>query len=381
MTKNDVYRRLAEHLSRLGMGYPVREALVDILKETFSPLEAEAALAIPTRPTPLEPVAVDEIAKRTDLTRAVLAEVLEGLDRKGLLYSAKLADGQRGYALHQVGFGFPQTYHWKGEDTPQARKMASLTARYFNREVTREAFSPSETKPYRYIPVSKTVPVSVQAVYPVHMMEDVIGKARLIAVAHCPCRIAFRLAGKGCDHPTEVCMKFNDMARYVIEKGLAKEISREEALEIVKRTEEEGLVHFVDNAEGEVQHNCNCCGCACWNVGSIRRRKIPRDLLMATYFIRSTDENLCTGCGECVAVCPVQALKLEGDLPLLDEAWCIGCGVCATVCASGAVQIKVRPERTGALPAKTFRDLHQKIKEEKGNPLTRIPSTYEPNNS
>jgi ferredoxin len=366
MGSENIYSRLAEHLSRLGMGYPVREDLVILLKEVFSPLEAEVALAIPSRPIPLEPVAVDEIAKGTDMNREELVEVLEGLDQRGLLYSAIMEEGEKGYALHQVGFGFPQTFHWKGEDTSQARKMASLTAKYFNRQVTREAFSPSETKPYRYIPVSRTVPAGLQAVYPSHMMEDVVRKARLIAVAHCPCRIAFRLAGKGCDHPTEVCMKFDAMARYVIDKGLAKEISGDEAMEIVRKSEEAGLVHFVDNAAGDIQHTCNCCGCACWNVGSIRRRKIPRDVLMATYFIRITDESLCTGCGECVDICPVQAVTLEGGIPVIEEAWCIGCGACATVCATGAVQIRIRPDKSAALPASTFRELHEKIREEKG---------------
>jgi Fe-S-cluster-containing hydrogenase component 2 len=368
MTTESVYARLAEHLSCLGMGYPVREDLVVILKEVFSLPEAEAALAIPNRPIPLEPVGVDEIAKGTNMARENLVKVLEGLDQKGLLYSAVMEGGEKGYALHQVGFGFPQTFHWKGEDTPQARKMALLTAKYFNRQVTREAFSSSGTKPYRYVPVSRTVQAGIQTVYPFHMMEDVVRKAQLIAVAHCPCRIAFRLAGKGCDHPTEVCMKFNAMARYVIDKKLAREVSGEEAMEIVRKSEEAGLVHFVDNAAGDVQHNCNCCGCACWNVGSIRRRKIPRDALMATYFLRVTDEDLCSGCGECADICPVQAVKLEGGMPVLEEAWCIGCGVCATVCATGAVQIKVRPDKSAYLPVSTFRELHEKIRREKRNP-------------
>jgi NAD-dependent dihydropyrimidine dehydrogenase PreA subunit len=365
MTRDDVYTKLAEHLSHLGMGYPVREDLVIILREMFNPVEAEVALAIPSRPVPLEPVSVDEIGRGTGLKRPALEKVLESLARRGLLYSGETESGEMGYALHQVGFGFPQTFYWKGEDTPQARNMARLTAKYFSRQVTREAFSPSETKPYRYIPVSRTVPKALQAVYPFHMMKNVIERAGLIALAHCPCRVAYRLAGKGCDHPTEVCMKFNDMARYVIDRKFAREISKEEALEIVKKSEEAGLVHFVDNAEGDVQHNCNCCGCACWNVGSIRRRKIPRDVLMATYFMRATDQGLCTGCGECVEICPVQAVRLEGEISVVDEDWCIGCGVCANVCPTGAVQIKCRAGKTGELPAKLFKELHEKIREEK----------------
>jgi NAD-dependent dihydropyrimidine dehydrogenase PreA subunit len=365
MAVDDLYEKLAEHLSYLVMGYPVREDLVNILREMFNPVEVEVALAVPNRPIPLEPISLDEIQKGIGLESRALEEVLESLARRGLLYSGETESGEKGYALHQVGFGFPQTFHWKGEDTPEARKMARLTAKYFNRQVTREAFSPSETKPYRYIPVGKTVPTELQAVYPFHMMRNVIEKAGVIALAHCPCRIAYRLAGKGCDHPTEVCMKFNDMARYVIDRRFAREISKQEALEIIKKTEEAGLVHFVDNAEGDIQHNCNCCGCACWNVGSIRRRKIPRDVLMATYFIRATDEDLCTACGECLEICPVQAVKLEGNVLVVDEDWCIGCGVCATVCPSGAVQIKARAGKTGELPAKHFKELHEKIREEK----------------
>jgi len=366
MRQKDVYQRLAEHLSNLGMGYPFREDLVAILKENFSEQEAEVALAIPTRPVPLQPVEVDEIQKGIALPGEKLLDILEDLSRRGLLYSATTDKGEKGFALQQVGFGFPQTFFWKNEDTPHARKMAAMTAKYFSRTVTQEAFSGPATKPYRYIPVGRTIPTSKQAIFPHEMMERVIEKAEVIAVAHCACRVAYRLAGRGCEHPTEVCMKFNDMARYVIDKEFAREISKQEALELITKSEEAGLVHFVDNAEGEIMHNCNCCGCACWNVGSMRRRKIPRDALMATYFMRDTDKDACTGCGACVEICPVQALQMEEDLPVVDEAWCIGCGVCATVCPADAVVIKVREDKKGTAPASNFTELHQRIRQEKG---------------
>jgi ferredoxin len=366
MATEDVCAKLAEHLSCLGMGYPFGDALLDILRENFTPAEAQVALAIPNKVVPLDPVSVDEILKAVSLPRDDLVRILDHLAEKGLLYSGKTEEGEKGYALHQVGFGFPQTFFWTGQDTPHARKMATLTAKYFNRKVTREAFSPSETKAYRYIPIGRTIEPSKQAVLPLHMMEKTVQEANRLAVAHCSCRIVYRLAGKGCNHPTEVCLKFNDMAQYVIDRGFAREITKEEALQIIRKSEEAGLVHFVDNAEGNIQHNCNCCGCACWNVGSIRRRKIPRDVLMATYFIRETDEEACTGCGACAEICPVEAVKLEGDVPVVDKDWCIGCGVCSTVCPVDAVKISLRPEKTGRLPAATFRDLHEMIRKEKG---------------
>lgn len=365
MTTEDIYQKLGEHLSQLGMGYPMREDLIQILRENFTPKEAEVALAIPNKVIPLEPVRVDEILSGADISREELVKILESMAEKGLLFSAMTEDGEKGYALHQVGFGFPQTFFWQGKDTPEGRKMALLTAKYFNRKVTREAFSPSDTKPYRYVPVGRTLETGMQAVYPHHLMESVIEQADVFALCHCSCRVAYRLAGKECEHATEVCMKFNDMARYVIDRGFGREITKEEAREIVKQTEEAGLVHFVDNTQGDVQHNCNCCGCACWNVGSIKRRKIPRDVLMAVYFTRKTDEDECTGCGDCVEACPVEALKLEGDFPAVDLEWCIGCGVCGTVCPNEAVRIVLRPDRSGDLPAPNFRKLHETIRGEK----------------
>jgi Fe-S-cluster-containing hydrogenase component 2 len=350
------------------MGYPCREDLIDILKENFTEKEAAVALAIPNTVIPLRPVGVEEIEKSMDLPREELLGILNHLAEKGLIYSGKMENGAMGYALHQVGFGFPQTFFWKGDDTPHARKMAALTAKYFNRKVTREAFSSgSDPKPYRYIPVKRSLEVSRQAVLPWHMMEKVIGDAKRVAVAHCACRMAYRLAGKSCKHPTEVCLKFNDMANYVIERGFAREITKEEALRLVSKAEEAGLVHFVDNAEGEIQHNCNCCGCACWNVGNIRRRKIPRDTLMATYFIRRTSAGECSGCGACAEICPVDAVKVEAGSAVVDEEWCIGCGVCSIVCATGAISIVPRPDKPGRLPAASFRELHEMILKRKGS--------------
>jgi NAD-dependent dihydropyrimidine dehydrogenase PreA subunit len=362
----DIYQQLADHLSSLGMGYPPNEDLEEILRGNFSPGEAEVALALPTRVIPLQPAGIDDIMEAVHLPRAELEDILESLSQKGLLFSGKTKNGKKGYALQQVGFGFPQTFFWKGENTPHARNMATLVAKYFNRKVTREAFGPAETKPFRYIPVGETIEFDIQAVYPYHMMEHVVQQVKVIAVAHCPCRMTAYLRGRGCEHPTEVCIKFDELAEYVIERELAREITKEEALKIIRGSGQARLVHFVDNAIGGIKHTCNCCGCACWNVGSIKRRKIPRDSIMATYFIRETDEDECTGCGECVEVCPVDAVTMEGDFPTVDEKWCIGCGVCVAKCPTTAAQLKLRPDKVDHMPAPDFKKLHERILEERG---------------
>jgi len=363
----DVYEKLAFHLSTLGMGLPYREELVDILRENFSSIEAEVALALPTKVIPLQPVGVDDIIDKVDLPREELVDILEGLAGRGLLYSGRTKEGEKGYALIQSGFGFPQIFHWKGERTPYAEKMAEMVGNYYKTKIGDEIYGndKTRTKEYRYIPVHESIEVAPQGVYDYEMMESVIQRARVITVVHCPCRMAEQLQGRGCDHLMEVCLKFDDMAEYLIERGFGREITKAEALEIIKKSEEDGLVHFVDNAQGDVKHNCNCCGCCCWNVGPIRRRRIPRDLMIATYFIAELDEEACNGCGNCVDVCPVNAITIVDGLAIIDKEWCIGCGLCRTRCPLEATKL-VRRSDVDIVPLPSFKELHETILEERG---------------
>jgi ferredoxin len=348
------------------MGMPPNEDLLAILRENLTQEESGILLLLPTRVTPLEPVSVDEIAMNANLPRRKLLEKLDDLADRGLLFTGKTKDGKKGYSLQQVGFGFPQTFFWEGEDTPHARNMVNLIGRYFNRQVTAQAYAGSDTKASRYIPINNTIDHDTQSVFPYHMMEQVISQAKVFAVAHCPCRVVMQLRDRGCEHPLEVCMKFDDMAEYLIERGLGRQITREEALEVVRKSEEAGLVHFVDNAIKDIKHNCNCCGCACWNVGNIKRRKIPRDVLMATYFIRKTDIGECNGCGNCVKICPVDAVTIDEEKSSVDKDWCIGCGLCVQKCPTGAAKLRLRPDRNNQSPLPDFKALHEKILNEKG---------------
>jgi len=360
----DIYMRLAEHLQDLVMGYPFNDALTDLLKEMYNPVEAQVALAIPNSLQPLEVVDRQSIVDRCDLPESTVIEALESLSSRNMLYTRTTGTGAMGYALLQVGYGIPQTFFWSGRKDERARRMAKLVLNYFNVPTTRQVYGPVPTKTYKYTPANLSIDVAMQGVMPNEQMGPIVQAAAKIAVAHCPCRMSASILGRtDCHHSLEVCIKYDEMAYFVISKGLAREISKDEAHKILADCEKEGLVHMVDNAQGQIKHTCNCCGHYCWNVGIIRRRKIPRDMLMAAYFIRDTDLAECIGCGACADICPVDAVAMVEDKPEVDQDWCIGCGVCAVSCPAEVISLNRRLENQSP---ETFADLHRQIKQERG---------------
>jgi ferredoxin len=360
----DLYQRLARHLEHLIMGYPYSEELIDLLMEMFSPTEAQVALAIPNDLAPLEVVSLEKIAARTDLPLPAVAETLESMASRSKLFTAPTKDGSTGYALLQVGFGLPQTFFWGGKQDETAKRMAKLVLNYFNVSTTQKVYGGAPTKSFKYTPASSSIEIPMQGVMPNEQIGPIVDSASKIAVAHCPCRMSAKILGRtDCHHSLEVCIKYDELAEFVIDRGLAREISKDEAHHIMENSEKEGLVHMVDNALGQIKHTCNCCGHYCWNVGIIRRRKIPRDQLMAVYFIRETELDECIGCGACAEICPVDAVKMVDDKPQVDPDWCIGCGVCAVQCPADVISISRRIENQAP---QDFAQLHQQIKKEKG---------------
>jgi hypothetical protein len=166
-----------------------------------------------------------------------------------------MKDGSKGYALQQFGYGFPQTFFWRGVNTPNAKKMAELVAKYSGKEQLKYTYGNTKTKAFRYLPAMASVEPEQHAVFPFEMMEEVIKKVKVIALVHCPCRATAHLIGKKrCDHPLENCIKYDELAEYLIEKGIGKEISKKEALDVIRKSEEAGLVHMVDNAREGIKH-------------------------------------------------------------------------------------------------------------------------------
>mgnify|MGYP000830899966 CR=1 FL=1 len=142
-------------------------------------------------------------------------------------------------------------------------------------------------------------------------VRTLIENATAISVGPCSCRRARRLMGEGCGHLEEdMCMYLNDNARCFSEQGYHRLVSKEEAYEILKRAEDNGLVHEINQTPGFEDTNaiCNCCGCSCFALRIAELFRTPRAI--RSNYIARVDKEKCVACGQCVENCQTNALKL-----------------------------------------------------------------------
>ena len=133
----------------------------------------------------------------------------------------------------------------------------------------------------------------------------------IFSVSDCSCRTVREVMGEGCGHLKEnMCIQMGHAAEYYIRTGRGREITREEALEIIQRAEENGLVHQIPNTDGPGKTHaiCNCCGCSCLSLRTAEMF-INTDMVRSNY-VSHIDKEKCVACGECVEACPVNALQL-----------------------------------------------------------------------
>lgn len=137
----------------------------------------------------------------------------------------------------------------------------------------------------------------------------------IFTVSDCSCRTARRVMGEGCGHLAEdMCIQMGHAAEYYIRTGRGRQITREEAFEIIKRAEENGLMHQIPNLDGSGKTHaiCNCCGCSCLALRTASMFKNV-DMVRSNY-VSKVNKEKCVACGECVVNCPVNALKLGQKL-------------------------------------------------------------------
>ena len=53
----------------------------------------------------------------------------------------------------------------------------------------------------------------------------------------------------------------------------------------------------------------------------------------------TVDAEKCTGCNDCVQVCPLEAIEVKDALAVIDEEICTECGLFVDECPNGALSL------------------------------------------
>lgn len=350
----DIYQALRERLDQYSIGFPSTSTGVElkILRKMFTEIEAATYLQLTLL---LE--SVDTLATRCGQPRKDMADILEGMADRGLIFRRR-KNGEVKFAAVPFVVG-----SYEFQLGRMNREFAELFEQYFN-EAFHEGMADSFMRP---IPVNRSVPVN----YPIATYEDarhILKQQKLITVINCICRVQQGLIDQGCDKPLEVCLAFGSHGQYYLDRGLGRQVTPEEALAILDQAEAAGLVNQPYNSQNP-GGMCNCCGDCCGILRALNRASNPAELVISNYQAVMADD-LCVGCEICLQRCQMAAITMtDTGVAQVNRQRCLGCGLCVTTCPSGALQLEAKAPADQRRPPATSAELMQRMAVQRGKVL------------
>jgi ferredoxin len=201
----------------------------------------------------------------------------------------------------------------------------------------------------RVIPINKEVEKQVEMVLPSNILEYFIEKANYHWVMNfCICRDSLQCS----DYPIDLGCMFLGEAVLGINPQLGRLVTKEEALEHIKKCKEAGLVHMIGrnrldkqwlgvNPGYKLLSICNCDPCCClWRIAPVVASKIGSKVQkMSGVTLKITER--CIGCGTCMqGICFVDAIHLVDKHAKITEE-CRGCGRCVEICPQNAIELTI----------------------------------------
>ena len=377
------YKKAAEIMIKAGtLPFVVSETFIKILKIY---LDEEDVDFIYQNFKLKKSLSHDELKKKSKLSDDEIDRIINKLAKKGFIFNQPSSKGIMVYRLMPIVVigSFEYTYMKKlPEDQNELQKLKELAQLYhqlmlelrdnvqkgyenllpiFEKlpEIDRtvSALKKENGEPINIV-IDKTIEAEEQ-VLPAQSVEEIIKKFDDIAVGNCFCRNYQKLLGHNCElnAPMEVCFTFGKSARYTIQQGFMRRVSKDEALQILQKAEEAGLIHKAFHNASDIHQDensiCNCCKDCCdifnlWRLGAT-------GLWNSTNYISMFDQEKCIGCGECVKRCPIDIIELnENNKAQRVQEYCIGCGLCARFCPEDAIYLKQGLRRVYVPPPKVL---------------------------
>jgi ferredoxin len=318
MSESNVYQELAD---RIMMGHS------ETIKKLFSMVadedEAKLILAMPGLP--------EDLAETMGRDLDGVKKSLDTLFIKGLAFVSPRTGKYR--MCRDVVQFHDSTILWKDATKEFHNLWKDWTEKEW-KETVKVVETMLDKPATRIIPVESALEEKNQILH-YENVREIIDNAKRIAVTKCTCRVV----DGACNLPVEVCIQINRAADYAITRETGREIDKAEAMDIIKKSEEAGLVHVTMNSDHIDHYICNCCSDCC--IGLKFMVEQGTKFVAPSRFQAVVDEEECTGCESCIERCYFDALSMTGDeddlKAAVDTEKCVGCGLCAVVCPSDAI--------------------------------------------
>jgi Na+-translocating ferredoxin:NAD+ oxidoreductase subunit B len=328
---HNAYQKLAKVLDTLPNGFPSTKSGVEIklLKKIYTPDEADLFCDLK-----LHLETADQIAKRTQRPIKGLEEQLISLWQKGGIWGQE-AGGVKSFKMVPFIIGIYE-FQLKRLD----REFCELLDAYqMDLGINLVGFAPSLMQ---VIPIEKNIMYDQKAL-PYQLASKIIENGKSFMVNECICRKKQKIMDKPCQKPNEVCLAISDEEGALENQPMGGRIlTKSETLDVLKKAEEAGLVHLTTNVQKGHWFICNCCGCCCAMLQTVRMG-IPN--VVNSHYYAQINPDLCTACGSCMENrCQVKAIKEKDGVYYVRKERCIGCGVCISACPTEAITLAHKPE-------------------------------------
>jgi NAD-dependent dihydropyrimidine dehydrogenase PreA subunit len=323
---DEIYHRLAKVLDMLPNGFPTTESGIEIklLKKIFRPEDAELFCDLR-----LNWETAQQIAERTNRPLRGLEDHLNEMRRRGQIFGVD-AGGVNIFKMLPWLFGIYefQVHHMD-------RELAEMWEEYAR--VFGEPFFNNKPQLMQVVPVEQEIKASHEAL-PYEKVSSIIETGKSFMVQDCICKKEQGLLETPCDRPTEVCMAIAPIEGVFDNHDHGRKLSRDEANDLLQKSEENALVHLTWNMQNGHFFICNCCGCCCGVLRSMNEWGISN--AVNSYYYAEIDSGTCAACGTCADErCQVHAIEEGADAYQVIKEKCIGCGLCVSTCPSEAIQL------------------------------------------
>ena len=271
------------------------------------------------------PLTIEQLAaKNPQFDRAYLEKAMQAVSESGLVeFHWENLDGKN--PNHEKRWVLDMFVPGSAEImmiNPEQSDMYPETADFFERMAYLPLAGITELVPpggagigMHVIPVEKAIPAESKSLPIEHLSHWLKKYEGHIGVSVCSCRKQQRIRGEGSgDIEGEWCIGVGDFADYCRETNHGRDITYEEAMEILQKAEDKGYVHQITNIDGEnkIFGICNCAVGVCNALRTSQLFNTPN--LSASAYTAESDPEKCVACGKCVETCPAGAVRLGQKL-------------------------------------------------------------------